>query len=105
MDMRTKTRQINFRVSEKDYTSINKKCAASGMNMSNYILHCALKKEIVILEGFRDFYTELHRIGVNLNQITKLFSEGTISCASLDEMKEEVNRVWQSINSLTQKVV
>jgi hypothetical protein len=103
--MRTKTKQINFRVSEKDYTSINKKCAASGLNMSNYILRYALKKEIVILEGFKDFYTELHRIGVNLNQLTKLCNEGQISSVSLDAMKEEVNRVWQSLNSLTQRVV
>lgn len=103
--MRTKTKQINFRVSEKDYAAINKKCAVSGMNMSNYILHCALKKEIVILEGFRDFFIEIKRIGVNLNQLTKLCNEGRISCPDLEATKKEVNKVWQSLNLLTQKVV
>jgi len=102
--MRTKNKQINFRVSEKDYDAIQKKCAASGMNLSNYIIRCALKKEIVIVEGFRDFYKELHKIGVNLNQLTKLCNEGRITCPGLETMKEEVSRVWQSLSSLTQKV-
>ena len=103
--MRTKNKQINFRVSEKDYITINKKCATAGMSISNYILHSTLEKEIIVLEGFRDFYIELNRIGVNLNQLTKLCNEGSITVANLDEMKGEVNNIWQSLNSLTRKVV
>jgi hypothetical protein len=103
--MRTKTKQINFRVSEKDYAAINKKCTASGMNTSDYIIHCALGKEIVTLEGIQDFCKELNRIGVNLNQLTKLCNEGRISSVGLGEMKKEVNQVWQLLNLLTQKAV
>lgn len=103
--MRNKNRQINFRVSDREYEQIHKKARQSKLDVSNYLLNCALGKEIVIVTGLNEFHTELHRIGVNLNQLTKLANENKISCPNLDEMIKEVHGIWQLLNSLTRKAV
>lgn len=103
--MRIKSRQINFRVTEHEYKCLNKKCSDSGMNMSNFLLYSGLNKEIIIVNGLIEFTYKLRKIGINLNQLTKLCNENIIICLDLSETKEELSKIWQLLNLLTQKVV
>ena len=68
-----------------------------------YLRDCALDKEIVVIYGVKDVATELRRIGNNLNQITKAVNSG-VYAVDLTETKKEVQKVWQSLNSLPQAV-
>lgn len=103
--MRTKNKQINFRVTEKEFIALSKKCTISGMRIGSFLLYSALNKEIVIIDGLREFNSELRKIGVNLNQLTKLCNEGRLNCMNLGETKGEVNKIWLSLNSLIRKAV
>ena len=104
--MRNKSRQINFRVSEKDYAKILKRVEKSNFNLTSYFLTLALDGKIIVVEGLGETVTELNKIGNNLNQITRLFHQGIYpSGMEFLKLKSEVSRVWQSLNSLTQKEV
>lgn len=103
--MRNKSRQINFRVTEKEYNYIYKRSQKSNIPLSNFLLRSALDKEIVIIEGLPLIIIELRKIGVNINQLTKLSNEGRIATIEMFGVKKGLDNIWQSLNSLTRKVV
>ena len=104
--MRYKSKQINFRVSEKDYAKIIKRVKITNISLSGYFLTLALDGKIIVVEGLGETIAELNKIGNNLNQITRLFHQGIYpSGVEFLKLKSEVSRIWQSLNSLTRKEV
>lgn len=99
---KNKTGILTFRVTPEERDQIERKAIMAGESVSNYLRDSALKKEIVVIDGLKDFTTELRRIGNNLNQITKAVNSG-VYAVDLTETKREVQRIWQSLNSLSQE--
>lgn len=97
-----KTKRVNFRITEKELQKIKQKARKSNMNLTKYLTVCALNKDIVVIENLKDFQVELRRIGNNLNQLTRLCNEGIITCLELENIKKQVNEIWQLLNLLTQ---
>ncbi|MEX0021080.1 MobC family plasmid mobilization relaxosome protein, partial [Clostridium butyricum] len=100
---RTKDKQFNFYVSEKDYNSINKKIEKSKLSKQDYLTKCALDKEIIVVEDLQKIFIELKRQGTNLNQIAKLINSGEINHVAENTLKEYAE-LWQSLRQLIQKV-
>lgn len=100
---RTKNKQFNFYVSEKDYNAINKKIEKSKLSKQDYLTKCALDKEIIVVEDLKNIFIELKRQGVNLNQIAKALNSGEINHVSENTFKE-FQELWQSLRLLIQKV-
>lgn len=96
---------IRVRVSEEEKEIITDKALSSYRILSQYIRDCALQKEIIVIDGLKEIDSDLRRIGNNLNQLTALANQGSINCINLDEMKNEVNKIWQSVNSCLQKAM
>jgi hypothetical protein len=69
---RKRAKQLKFFVSDKELERIKSKVSASKLNQSDFIRKSALEKDIIVIDGLREFALELKRIGVNLNQLTKL---------------------------------
>lgn len=97
-----KTKRVNFRITEKELQKIKEKAKKSNMNLTKYLTVCALNKDIVVIENLKEFQVELRRIGNNLNQLTRLCNEGIITCLELENIKKQVNEIWQLLNLLTQ---
>lgn len=97
-----KTKRVNFRITEKELRKIKEKARKSNMNLTKYLTVCALNKDIVVIENLKEFQVELRRIGNNLNQLTRLCNEGIITCLELENIKKQVNEIWQLLNLLTQ---
>lgn len=96
--MNTKmTNQITFRASDNDKEVIKNKIAESGLNQQNYLLRCALGKEITNTDGIKAIYPELKRQGVNLNQVTKKLNENRYVDYNNDlkHVLNEVEQTWQ----------
>ena len=72
--------------------------------ISDFVRDCVLKKDIVIVKGFDEFSNELRRIGNNLNQLTRAVNSGYVRAVDLTETNEEVEKLWQSLNSLLHDV-
>ena len=100
--MKTKTEILKFRVTPKEKEIINCKALSCDKTVSMYLRNCALEKEIKIINGVDNVAEELKRIGNNINQIARGVNAGCITVVNLTETREELNEIWQSLNSLVQ---
>ncbi len=100
---KNRTEILSFRVTPEEKKLIETKALSSYRLVSMYLRDCALDKEIIVIDGVKDVATELRHIGNNLNQITKAVNSG-VYAVDLTEMKKEVQKIWQSLNSLPQAV-
>ena len=55
---------------------------------------------MLIISGANDVATELRRIGNNINQLTRAVNAGYASQINLTETRKELEKIWQSLNSL-----
>ena len=69
-----------------------------------YLRDCALGKKIIVVKGVDEVANELRKIGNNLNQIAREVNSGYLYEVNLTATREELKRIWQSLNSLTQEV-
>ncbi|MDE5670231.1 MAG: MobC family plasmid mobilization relaxosome protein [Eubacterium sp.] len=100
---KNRTEILTFRVTPEEKNLIETKAYSSYRLVSMYLRDCALDKEIIVIDGIKDVANELRRIGNNLNQITKAVNSG-VYAVDLTETKKEVQKVWQSLNSLPRAV-
>ena len=102
---RSKSKLMNFRVTQEDYERIHRKAEKAGLSLSGYLLTVALQREIIVIEGLQEAGKELRKIGTNVNQLTRLCHEGRITCLELKGVKGELEEIWRFLNSLTRKAV
>ena len=72
---RTRSHQVSFRLSDKEYALLQKKLAASGMSVTDFFVETIRGKEIIIISDFLPLLGELKRQGVNLNQLTRRINQ------------------------------
>ena len=82
---------------------IEEKAFSSYRTPSMYLRDCALDKKIVVINNVDELASELRKIGNNLNQLTRAVNSGYVYEVDLRETREEVARIWQSLNSLTRE--
>lgn len=95
-----KSKMFCFRLSEKDFLTMQLKAKKAGLNMSAYVTTSALQKDIVVISGLTEFISELKMIGRNINQLTTLCNMGKIKCADLSETKENLKRIYTRLSDL-----
>ena len=61
-----------------------------------------MDKEIIVINGLEEAITQLRKIGNNINQLTKLSNQGSITNVNLENVKEELKNIWQLLNLLIQ---
>ena len=96
----TKSSIIAFRVTPEERAWIEKHSYGNYRVISDFVRDSVLKKDVVIVKGLDEFSNELRRIGNNLNQLTRAVNAGYVCAVDLTETKEEVEKLWQSLNSL-----
>ena len=99
-----KTEIISTRVTPEQREIIEEKAYSSYRTPSMYLRDCALGKKIIVISGVDDITNELRKIGNNLNQLTKAVNSGYCYEVDLRKTREDVARLWQSLNSLTREV-
>ena len=104
MKKQAKTEILSCRVTPEQREMIEEKAYSSYRTPSIYLRDCALDKKIVVINGVDELTVELRRIGNNLNQLTRAVNSGYAYEVDLRETREEVARIWQSLNSLLQEV-
>ena len=68
---RTRSHQVSFRLSDKEYALLQKKLTASGLSLTEFFIETIRGKEIIIISDFLPMLGELKRQGVNLNQLVR----------------------------------
>lgn len=96
MASRTRPYYLSFRVNEKEMQKIKNKIAESGKTRQDFLLACALQKEVNNTDGLKVLLPELKRIGSNLNQIAKVLNTtGQCEQQLFAENQKELNEIWQ----------
>lgn len=103
---RQRNKQIVIRATEDEFAQIKCKVNKSKLTQNKYLLQSALNKDITVIDGLKELTLETKRIGVNLNQLTKLANQGKVNCSDeLKEINRELMKVWQLLRQLIQKQV
>ena len=102
---RTRPIQVKIRMSEEEAAAFQQKLLASGMTAQEYLLNCALGKEINVIDmnSIKELTVELKREGTNLNQIARNLNEGG-SAYGLDKTKKELEETWQLLRQYLAKL-
>ena len=97
--------RLFIRVTEEEKKQIREDAKKAGINLSRYVRNCCLgkSKNLVVITDLKDFARELNKIGVNLNQITRLANEGLIQSADAFEAKEELKKIYKELTKLNKK--
>jgi len=101
---RKRSKQLQFYVSDKELERIKSKVAKSKLSQSDFLRKSALEKEIVVIDGVKDLLLEFKRIGVNINQLTKLVHQNRLNDhdGRLEEIHGELKDAWRSLRQLIQ---
>ena len=99
-----KTAIITARMTPKDKAEIQRLAKQAGMTVTDYIVTCALNKEIVRVEGLDAIMTELKAQGRNLNQLTTLANMGKIQMVHGRELIERYADLCKILSSISTEV-
>lgn len=100
--MATKDTYIRIRLSRADKEKISHNAKTAKMNISEYILTLTQRKRIIVINDFYKFIYEIGKIGVNINQITKVAnSQKYINKEQLDSVLQSLD----SVNKNTSKII
>ncbi len=103
MANRKRTVPLMFYVSEEEHKMIRRKMYLSHTkNMSAYLRKMAIDGYIIHTDTtpLKQQFEEMHKIGVNINQIAKKLNEtGDLYPEEMQEVKEMVKQIWHILKS------
>lgn len=98
--------QVKFRVSEAEAERLQKQIEKSGLSQQDYLLSCALNKNITNTDGIKEVLPEMKRVGNNLNQIAReLNTKGYYNYSLITDNQKELKEIWQQLKQYLQKQV
>ncbi len=98
-----KNKKLSIRVSEDELQGIKGKAKQAGMNLTDYIVKCCLKKQITVIPDLGDVLKEQKAIGRNLNQLTTLANMGRIRTVNLAELTVRHAAVNQALSDVLER--
>lgn len=101
--MRKRNIAIPIRVTEKELSVIDRKAARARLTRTEYLITCALGKEITLIEDLKPILADLRRIGNNLNQLTRLANMGKIQGVNLSECRAALEQTYTAIHTLAKR--
>ena len=99
-----KTEIITARMTLADKKAIRQRAKSAGMTITDYLITCALGKEIVRVDGLDDLLSELKAQGRNLNQLTTLANMGRITMLRGDELIGAYTRLCDAVSAVIREV-
>ena len=91
---------FSIRISKGDLELIKQKAKKARMSQSDYVTHCCLGRQIVVVEGLKELAKELRAIGNNLNQLTTLANMKQITVVYLDKAAEGLANISAAVRAL-----
>ena len=76
----------------------------AGMTVTDYLITCAVGKEIVRVDGLDGVLSELKAQGRNLNQLTMLANMGKLKILRGDDLVEGYAKLCAQVGELTKAV-
>jgi soluble cytochrome b562 len=87
--MRTRSKQLNFRLLETEYNSIKQKAVKAKLSISRYLILSAINKKVIDKDELKEINHLLKKLSGNINQIAILANQGKITIVDLHTVKEQ----------------
>ena len=106
MANRKRKNQIVIRLSDEENQKYMEQVQKSNLTQNEFFVRCVTKKKIIVVDGLKETLTELKKIGVNINQISKNLNSGIFQGADkeLKAVKEEFTKVNDTMLELLKGV-
>ena len=95
-----KTAIITARMTPQTKAEIQHRAKHAGMTFTDYLVTCALDKEIIQVNGLDEILSELKAQGRNLNQLTTLANMGRIQFLRSDELIDRYADLYQRMTGI-----
>lgn len=95
-----KTAIITARMTPQTKVEIQHRAKQAGMTVTDYLVTCALDKEIIQVNGLDEILSELKAQGRNLNQLTTLANMGRIQFLRSDELIDRYADLYQRMTGI-----
>lgn len=86
--MKRKTAILTARLTPAEKAAIERRAQQANMTVTDYIVKCALGKNLMPTQGLDELLSELKAHGRNLNQLTKLANMGRIDLVDAENFTE-----------------
>ena len=107
MANRTRPNELRIYLSDDEMRILEAKTKAAGMRSRNDTIRHLIVDSILYeidYKELREYNAQLGKIGGNINQIAKRINEThSIYKADIEEVKEEMNKLWQLQKSMLSK--
>lgn len=100
IENRTLKARFSLRLTPEEKELLNNKAALCSLSPNNFLRKSIREDKIIIedLEGKRSIAKELNKIGVNLNQISRIVNmNGNINNQEMEELKENFNMILKLV--------
>ena len=101
---RKKSAIITARMTPGIKDLIQHQAKQAGMTVTDYIITCALGKEIVRVDGLDEILAEVKAQGRNLNQLTTLANMGRIQILRSDDLIDSYADLCQKLLRISREV-
>ena len=93
-----KNKRFNFRVSDTTDALIRKKANDANMSITDYIIRCAIGKDVINYDGLKELTTQVKKLGNNVNQLLILSRQGKVSVVNLSSTQEELKKIYELLS-------
>ncbi len=100
-----KDRAFTVRFTEEQFQYIAEQADRAMMSPSNYIRAAAMRGKVNVIFDGKLVARGLHAIGNNLNQLTVLANMGQINAVYLEQVHDDLNKLYDAFFALTDKEV
>jgi hypothetical protein len=99
---RKQNKKITIRMTTEQYDEFQKQIALAKMNQNAFVLKSISNIPINVIDGVIEIHQELKHIGRNINQLAKLCNSDktTPDSAAVEELTEEVQKIWRQLQQL-----
>ena len=98
-----KSYEICLRLSAEEKERLEHSARTCGLSKTAYLRRLILEKEVKALpsQEIKALRTEVHKIGVNINQIARrINSTGTVYAQDVEDIKGALAQIWQLQRSI-----
>lgn len=100
---RLRDKQLNIRVTEYEYQLILERMKQSGSaSLREFVVDSATNGFLINVDysDIKELAYEINRIGNNINQIAhKINSEGSIYKTEIEEVQDNVDKIWKILRA------
>lgn len=99
-DLKRKTAILTARLTPAEKAAIERKAKQAHMTVTDYIVKCALGKNVLPIQGLDDILSELKAQGRNLNQLTKLANMGRITVVNPENLEKAYTSLYELMEQI-----